>query len=143
MAVKKKAAAKAAPKKAAPKASAKKADPKAAAPAKKLTAVKEAFTKTQIVNTLAEETGLSKKEVNAVLDGLAGLVERHVKKRAVGNFTLPGLLKIKTVKKPATKARKGVPNPFKPGELMDVPAKPAKTVVKVLPLKKLKDMASS
>lgn len=143
MAVKKKAAAKAAPKKAAPKASAKKAAPKAAAPARKLTAVKEAFTKTQIVNTLAEETGLSKKEVNAVLDGLAGLVERHVKKRAVGSFTLPGLLKIKTVKKPATKARKGVPNPFKPGELMDVPAKPAKTVVKVLPLKKLKDMASS
>ena len=143
MAVKKKAAAKAAPKKAAPKASAKKADPKAAAPAKKLTAVKEAFTKTQIVNSLAEETGLAKKEVGAVLDGLAGLVERHVKKRAVGNFTLPGLLKIKTVKKPATKARKGVPNPFKPGELMDVPAKPAKTVVKVLPLKKLKDMASS
>jgi nucleoid DNA-binding protein len=143
MAVKKKAAAKAAPKKAAPKASAKKAAPKAAAPAKKLTAVKEAFTKTQIVNNLAENTGLSKKEVNAVLDGLADLVERHVKKRAVGTFTLPGLLKVKTVKKPATKARKGVPNPFKPGELMDVPAKPAKTVVKVLPLKKLKDMASS
>jgi len=143
MAVKKKAAAKAAPKKAAPKASAKKAAPKAAAPAKKLTAVKEAFTKTQIVNSLAEETGLSKKEVNAVLDSFAGLVERHVKKRAVGSFTMPGLLKIKTVKKPATKARKGVPNPFKPGELMDVPAKPAKTVVKVLPLKKLKDMASS
>ncbi len=57
------------------------------------------------------------------------------------DFTLPGLLKIKTVKKPAQKARKGVPNPLRPGETMDVAAKPASTKVKVLPLKKLKDMA--
>jgi hypothetical protein len=56
-------------------------------------------------------------------------------------FTLPGLLKIKTVKKPARPARKGVPNPFKPGELMDVAAKPASVRVKITPLKKVKDMA--
>jgi hypothetical protein len=83
---------------------------------------------------------LSKKEVASVLDQLGDIIERHVKKRSVGEFTLPGLLKIKTVKKPAAKARKNVPNPFKPGELMDVAAKPASTKVKVLPLKKLKDM---
>ena len=133
MAAKKKPAAKKAPVKKAPA-------KKAAAPAKKLTAVKEKFTKTQILNEIAENTELSKKEVAAVLDSLGDIIERHVKKRAVGEFTLPGLLKIKTVKKPAQKARKNVPNPFRPGELMDVAAKPASTKVKVLPLKKLKDM---
>ena len=71
----------------------------AAAPAKKLTALKEKFTKTQLVNELVEKTELSKKEVNSVLDELGDIIERHVKKRAVGEFTLPGLLKIKTVKK--------------------------------------------
>jgi nucleoid DNA-binding protein len=110
------------------------------APVKKLTALKEKFTKTQLVNELVEKTELSKKEVASVLDELGDIIERHVKKRAIGEFTLPGLLKIKTVKKPAQKARKNVPNPFKPGELMDVAAKPASTKVKVLPLKKLKDM---
>ena len=60
-------------------------------------------------------------------------------------FFIPvqGLLKIKVNKKPATKARKNVPNPFRPGELMDVAAKPARKVVKILPLKALKDMAAS
>jgi len=135
MAAKKKPAAKKAPAKKAP---AKKVV--AAAPVKKLTAVKEKFTKTQLVNELVEKTELSKKEIASVLDELGDIIERHVKKRAVGEFTLPGLLKIKTVKKPAQKARKNVPNPFKPGELMDVAAKPASTKVKVLPLKKLKDM---
>ena len=67
-------------------------------------------------------------------------MERHVKKRAVGHFTIPGLMKVQVVRKPATKAKKNVPNPFKPGELMDVAAKPARNVVKVRPLKKLKDM---
>lgn len=134
MAAKKKPAAKKAPAKKAP------AKKVAAAPAKKLTAVKEKFTKTQLVNELVDKTELSKKEINSVLDELGDIIERHVKKRAVGEFTLPGLLKIKTVKKPAQKARKNVPNPFKPGELMDVAAKPASTKVKVLPLKKLKDM---
>ena len=112
-----------------------------ASPARKVTAVREKFTKTQILNEIAENTGLTKKEVSAVLDELGIVIERHVKKRAVGEFTLPGLLKIKTVKKPAQKARKNVPNPFRPGETMDVAAKPASTKVKVLPLKKLKDMA--
>ena len=150
MAMKKKAAKKAAAKKKAPakKAVAKKkvvAKKKAvakkkvaAAPARKLTAIKERYTKTQILTELAENTELSKKQVAAVLDELAVLIERHIKPRAVGEFTLPGLLKVKTVKKPAKKARKGI-NPFT-GEEMMFKAKPASTAVKVQPLSKLKDM---
>ena len=65
-------------------------------------------------------------------------IEGHVKKNAVGEFVLPGLLKITTVRKPAVKARKGI-NPFTKEEVM-FKAKPATTVVKVRALKKLKDM---
>ena len=108
--------------------------------AKAPTAVKKAMTKTQILAEVAENTGLSKNDVSGVLDELGAVIERHIKKRAVGSFTLPGLLKIKTVKRPAQKARKGVPNPFRPGETMDVAAKPATTRVRINPLKKLKDM---
>lgn len=108
--------------------------------ARKTTAVKERYTKTQILNEIADNTGLTRKEVSSVLDELSNVIERHVKKRAIGEFTLPGLLKIKTVKKPAQKARKNVPNPFRPGETMDVAAKPASTRVRILALKKLKDM---
>ena len=109
---------------------------------KKKTAVPKALTKSQLYGEIAENTGLTKKQVEEVMDELADQIERHVRKKGgVGSFTLPGLLKIKTVKKPAQKARKGVPNPFKPGETMDIPAKPATTKVKVTPLKKLKEMA--
>ena len=108
---------------------------------KKITAIRTTYTKTQTVNALMESTGLTRKDVIAVLDGLGDIIEGHIKKRSCGAFTVPGLLKIKTVKKPARKAKKNVPNPFKPGETMDVAAKPASTSIKVLPLKKLKDMA--
>jgi nucleoid DNA-binding protein len=108
--------------------------------AKKATAVRQAMTKTQVVSNIAESTGLTKKDVNAVLDELGVLIERHIKKGAVGQFTLPGLLKVKSVKRPARPARKGVPNPFKPGELMDIPAKPASVKVKITPLAKMKGM---
>ena len=107
--------------------------------AKKPTAIKEKYTKTQIIAELAENTELSKKEVQSVLDELGILIERHIKKRATGEFTLPGLLKIATVKKPAVKARKGI-NPFT-GEETTFKAKPATTAVKIRPLKKLKEMA--
>lgn len=109
--------------------------------AKKTTAITEKYTKSAILAEIAANTDLSKKQVDAVLNELTNLIERHIRKRGVGEFTLPGLLKIKTIKKPAQKARKGVPNPFRPGELMDVAAKPASTKVKVLPLKKLKEFA--
>lgn len=105
--------------------------------------LKEGMNRTALYTELAEQTGLTKKQVASVVEALGGVIERHIRKNAVGVFTLPGLLKIKTVKKPAQPARKGVPNPFKPGELMDVAAKPASVKVKVLPLKKMKDMALS
>ena len=114
---------------------------KLAAVPKKIKGTRKAFTKAELFNTLAENAGVTKKEVAAVMDALTDVIHAHVKKNAVGQFTLPGLLKIKTVRKPARRAKKNVPNPFKPGELMDVAAKPAHTVVKVQPLKKLKEMA--
>jgi len=98
------------------------------------------MTKTQILADIAESTDLTKKQVGSVFEALEGVIGRHIAKGAVGTCTIPGLMKIKTVRKPAQKARKNVPNPFRPGELMDVAAKPASTRVKVLPLKKLKDM---
>ncbi len=149
-----KAAAKPAAKaKAAPKAAAKPAAKKApaakAAPAKKAPAVKaapavvkpiaERQNKTQMLQQIADATELSKKQVQAVLDELTNIIEGHVKKKGVGEFVLPGLLKITCVKKPATKARKGI-NPFTGEEVM-FKAKPASTSVKVRPLKKLKEMA--
>ena len=104
-------------------------------------AIQKKYTKTEILNEISEKTSLSKKEVAAVVEELSVLIERHVKKRAIGEFTLPGLLKIKSVARPARPARKNVPNPFRPGEMMDIPRKPASIRVKVLPLKKLKEFA--
>lgn len=139
MAAKKAPAKKTAAKKpAAKKAPAKKA---AAVPEKKIKAIKERYTKTQLLTQIADNTELSKKDVAAVLGELTDIIEGHIKKRACGEFVLPGLMKIITVKKPAKKARKNVPNPFKPGELMDTAAKPASIQVKVRPLKKMKEMA--
>lgn len=110
--------------------------------AKSKAPVKKALNKSEIYREVAESTGVARKDVAAVFDALTGIVERHIKKGAVGEFTLPGLLKVRTLKKPARKAQKGVPNPFRPGELMDVAAKPATTVVKIRPLKKLKAMVA-
>jgi nucleoid DNA-binding protein len=116
--------------------------PKASAgSSSRVTAVKDPFTKSQLLNAISESTGLARKDVAAVLDELTNVVQRHLKKRGPGQFTLPGLLKIATTRKPATKARKNVPNPFRPGEVMDVAAKPARTIVKVRPLAKLKSFA--
>ncbi len=74
-------------------------------------ALKEAMTKTQILDALSESTDLQKKDVASVLDQLGAAIERHIRRRAVGTFTLPGLLKIKVVRKPVTKARKMI-SPF-------------------------------
>ena len=145
MAVKKKSAKKPAAKKpAANKSPAKK-------PAAKKTAVKaapktvsvavptdRAPSKSEILNIIAADTTLNRKQVAAVLDSLTSLIGKSVGSRGAGVFSLPGLLKVKVIKKPATKARKGI-NPFTKEETM-FKAKPARKVVKVLPLKGLKDM---
>lgn len=93
------------------------------------------------MTSLAESTGLTKKQISAVLDDYDSLVERSIKKRGVGEFTLPGMMKIVTINKPARKARKGI-NPFTGEETM-FKAKPASIAVKVRPLKKLKEFAAS
>ena len=125
----------------APKKAPKKAVAKAAAPAKKVTAIQTKMTKSQIVASLAESTGLTKKQVSSVMDEYDTLVQRSIKKRSVGEFTVPGMMKITTVSKPARKARKGI-NPFTGEETM-FKAKPASIAVKVRPLKKLKEFAAS
>jgi nucleoid DNA-binding protein len=105
--------------------------------AKKATKAK-ARTKSQVFGELADASELSRKQVACVFDGLAGMIKKDLGKRGPGVFTVPGLMKIKVVRKPATKARKGI-NPFT-GEEMMFKAKPARNVVKVLALKNLKDM---
>jgi len=111
---------------------------KTAEPVKKIKAIKERFTKTQILDQIAQETELTRKQVSTVLDELSNVIEGHVTKRSCGEFVLPGLLKIVSVKKPAKRARKGI-NPFT-GEETVFAAKPASTQIKIRPLKKLKDM---
>jgi len=107
---------------------------------RKITAVKKPMTKSEILNEITVNTELTKKQVSAVFDEFAVLIERHVKKRSPGQFTFPGLFKIEVKKKPATKARKGI-NPFT-GEETVFKAKPARRAVKIRPLKKVKEMAA-
>ncbi len=101
-------------------------------------ATKKARTKSEIFRDLSDDTGLTRKQVTAMFDGLAGMIKKDLGGRGPGTFTVPGLMKIKVVKKPATKARKGI-NPFTK-EPMTFKAKPARKVVKVLALKGLKEM---
>ena len=111
------------------------------ATAKKKTTAKVAkkpTTKSESLTYIAEKTGLTKREVGDVFDALATLMKRDLGRRGPGVYTVPGLMKAKVVRKPATRARKGV-NPFT-GEEMMFKAKPARNIVKVLPLKGMKDM---
>jgi nucleoid DNA-binding protein len=102
-------------------------------------AVKKAPTKTEILQSIANATELSKKQVAAVLEALTEEVRKSLSARGAGVFTLPGLLKVEKKKVPARPAQKGVRNPFT-GELQDRPAKPAYNKVKVRALRNLKDM---
>ena len=120
------------------KAAPKKTVTRAEAPKKVTTAIRDSYTKAQLLSALVDNTGVAKKDVLAVVGELNSIIERHVKKRAAGQFTLPGLMKIRTSRKPATKARKGR-NPFTGEEIM-IKAKPARTVVKIAALKGLKEM---
>jgi nucleoid DNA-binding protein len=99
---------------------------------------KKPRTKSEVIGAIAEETGLTRKEVSSVFISLTGLIKRDLSKRGTGQFTVPGLMKIRVKHKPATKARKGI-NPFTGEEAM-FKAKPARNVVKIGPLKALKDM---
>lgn len=95
-------------------------------------------TMSEAMSYIADQTGLTKKDVGSVFETLSGLIKRDLKKNGPGVFSVPGLMKIKVVRKPATKARKGI-NPFT-GEEAVFKAKPARNVVKIGALKALKDM---
>ena len=104
----------------------------------KVTSVSKAYSKSQVLAYLADQACISKKEAATVLSSLDSLIAAHVKSSSVGCFTLPGLLKCTVVRKPATKARKGI-NPFTK-EPTTFKAKPARNVVKIRALKHLKEM---
>ena len=99
---------------------------------------KKPMTKSEILTWLSDDTGLQKKQVATVFESLSTLIGKNLGRRGPGTFTVPGLMKIKVVRKPATKARKGI-NPFTKEETI-FKAKPARNVVKVTPMKGLKEM---
>lgn len=104
----------------------------------KATAIRSAYNKSQLLTEISDVTEISKKQVTAVFEELGILMHRHLKKGGAGEFTIPGLMKCVVKRKPATKSRKGI-NPFT-GEMITFKAKPARNVVKVRALKKLKEM---
>lgn len=132
------------PKKAAVKKVKAKVAKKAAKPAKagktpaKTLVISKPLNRSQIIRHLAEASGIQKKDVVSVMDTLVNLIESHLKKRGPGEFTLLGLAKFRVIHKSATKARQGV-NPFT-GESIVFAAKPARHVVKIKPLKRVKEM---
>ncbi|MHC4712240.1 MAG: HU family DNA-binding protein [Planctomycetota bacterium] len=99
----------------------------------------KAATKSEILSNIAEATDLSRKQVASVLDALAAQIKAGIGRSGPGVFAVPGLFKITVVEKPAVPERMGI-NPFTKQEQL-FKAKPARRVVKVRPLKGLKDMA--
>ena len=107
-----------------------------------LKAIAEKQTKTQILASIAEETGLAKKEIASVFESLGEHVIRHMKKRGSGEFTIPNTgIRVKRKVRPATKKRLGR-NPAT-GEQIEISAKPARTVVKIIPLRVLKESVNA
>ena len=96
------------------------------------------MTKSDIVSGIADATGLTKKDVNSVFEAMAAQIKKSLSKKGPGAYTIPGLMKLVVVRKHATKARPGI-NPFTKEETI-FKAKPACNVVKIRPLKNLKDM---
>ena len=95
------------------------------------------WTKSQFVTTLAEQSGLNKKQASSALDTINSMVAHQLGKRGPGEVLIPGLLKLNIVDKPATRKHEGV-NPFTK-EPMTYKAKAARKVIRVRPLKALKD----
>ncbi len=102
------------------------------------TKINKALTRSQQIAYISEQTSLSKRDVTAVLDCFEPMIASHL--RGPGQITLAGLMKVVAVRKPATKARKGI-NPFT-GEQTTFKAKPARNVVRIRPLKKVKDLVA-
>jgi nucleoid DNA-binding protein len=100
----------------------------------------KSMSKTAVYKELAATTELEPKQVAAVLEALEDLIKKQLRKGGPGVFALSDMIKFETVRKPATKGGMR-PNPFKPGEMMEVKPKPASTAVKVRVLKALKELA--
>jgi nucleoid DNA-binding protein len=101
---------------------------------KKITSITKSYTKTDLLNFIAKRTDLPRKKVDEVIETVNAIMHAHIKSGCP--FSLPGQFKVTVVKKPATKQREGI-NPFT-GELATFKAKPARKVVKLKALKKLK-----
>ena len=108
--------------------------------AKKMKPVKTKLSKSQMFEALAEDSGVTKSEVKKVWGSLERLIEASICERGYGQFTLPGLMKVTTVRRPAIKARRGI-NPFTKEEVW-FKAKPATTGVRIRALKKMKGFAN-
>ena len=108
--------------------------------AKKMKPVKTKLSKSQMFEALAEDSGVTKSEVKKVWGSLERLIEASICERGYGHFTLPGLMKVTTVRRPAIKARRGI-NPFTKEEIW-FKAKPATTGVRIRALKKMKGFAN-
>jgi len=128
---------KAASKKKTTKKSAKKAATGAHKPARITAAKDKPRSKSEVLGVISDHVGITKKEAAQVFDVMGDMMEQDLKKTSCGVFNVPGMMKVMVQRKPATKARKGI-NPFT-GEETVFKAKPARNVVKVRPLKGLKD----
>src|SRR5262245_27769708 len=99
----------------------------------------KSITKAELFNQLAETTGMSKADVRKFFEALSGVITKNLGKKGTGVLTLPGLMKLKTVKKAATKGGERRPNPFKPGEFIITKPKPASVKVKAFAVKALNE----
>jgi nucleoid DNA-binding protein len=104
----------------------------------KVSAASTARSKSDVFSTIGEHAGLHRRDVAAVFHALGSLIKADLSKNGAGVFKVPGMMRITVTRKPATKARMGI-NPFTKEEVM-FKAKPARTVIKIRPLKKMKDM---
>jgi hypothetical protein len=119
-----------------------KSTPKGVKPPAKISATGKVRTKSEVYTTIAEHTGLARKQVAQVFEVLGRVMAADLAKPAAERpkvFVVPGMMKVNAIYKPPTKATTRA-NPFKPGEMMEVKAKPARTVIKIRPLKALKAM---
>jgi nucleoid DNA-binding protein len=99
----------------------------------------KSITKSELYTELSTATGMSKGDVRKFFDALSGVIVNHLGKKGTGVLTLPGLMKLKAVKKPAQKGGQRRPNPFKPGEFIITKPKPAETKVRVMAVKALRE----
>lgn len=108
---------------------------------KKLAPITTVLRKSEIYALIAEDAGMTRKKIADIFDKFAEIMNRHLVEGGAGKFTIPNLVKIETQKKSAVKRRKGI-SPFT-GEPMVFKAKPARRIVKLRALKRLKEMADS